>query len=186
MKDRLESFISENRDSFDAYEPADHLWDNIRKREPAVHERRHSIRLIIYRVAAVIAIFLASWILHDYIDYQRRINSDNQSAQIYQMVPELKETENYYNNLVNEKMEELTPYFTTMPGLDHEVRSDLTELDSVYASLKKDLSDNIANDQVIEAMIQNYRMKLEILEDLLGELKLEQNPVHHEANGPTI
>ena len=37
--------------------------------------------------------------------------------------------------------------------------------------------------QVIEAMIQNYRMKLEILEDLLNELKTEKNPVQHETKG---
>ena len=47
---------------------------------------------------------------------------------------------------------------------------DLSELDSIYSSLKKDLRENIDNEQVLEAMIQNYRMKLKILEDLLLDI----------------
>ena len=39
------------------------------------------------------------------------------------------------------------------------------ELDSVYISLKSDLKDNIANHEVIEAMIQNYRLRISILEE---------------------
>jgi len=44
-----------------------------------------------------------------------------------------------------------------------------------YEAIKNDLKDNVANDQIIEAMIQNYRLKLRILEELQSEIKQEKN-----------
>ena len=41
--------------------------------------------------------------------------------------------------------------------------------------IKKDLKDNIANQDVIEALIQNYRIKINILEDMLTVLKANEN-----------
>ena len=53
--------------------------------------------------------------------------------------------------------------------------TDMEELDEVYVELKEDLKDNASNPEVIEAMILNYRVKLEILEDLLNQLKQKEN-----------
>ena len=51
----------------------------------------------------------------------------------------------------------------------------MEELDQVYEELKEDLNDNASNPEVIEAMILNYRVKLEILEELLDQLKAKEN-----------
>jgi len=90
-------------------------------------------------------------------------------------IPELVETETYYNNMVSTKLNELKIYTTGNPEIENDVKYDLNELDSVYAEIKQDLKDNVANDEVIEALIQNYRLKLKILEDLLEQLKQSQN-----------
>ena len=55
-----------------------------------------------------------------------------------------------------------------------ESQFDLTELDSIYSSLREDLKDDVANEEVIEAMVQNYRLRVEILEEMLLFLN-EQN-----------
>jgi 3-hydroxyacyl-CoA dehydrogenase len=47
----------------------------------------------------------------------------------------------------------------------------MSELDSLYSALKADLKDNVANQEVIEAIIENYRLRIAILEELLAELK---------------
>ena len=57
----------------------------------------------------------------------------------------------------------------------------MLELDSTYAQLKLDLKDNVANEQIIEAMIQNYRIKLQILEKMLDHLKAMKNNNHKET-----
>ncbi len=183
MKDRLEEFIEQHRSGFDVYDPPENLWRGIRKRKASTLRSRKSVRILL-QTAAAAAIFIAAWYLHGYADRQNMTGIRN--SQLYREVPELKEAEFYYERQVSVKMKELQPYFRQVPGLSHEVSEDLSELDSVCVSLKRDLKDNVANDEVIEAMIRNYRMKLEILEDLLQQLKGEQNPDQYETNESVI
>ena len=68
-------------------------------------------------------------------------------------------------------MDELKPVMANCPALAEELNYDMTELDSVYTDLKKDLKDNMANQEVVEAIIENYRLKIRILEELLSEIK---------------
>ena len=86
---------------------------------------------------------------------------------IIQNIPELEEAEIYYTGLLNEKISQVKPLLEQYPELGTSLDRDLSELDSIYDELQKDLRDNIANDEVVEAMIQNYRLKIQILEDLL-------------------
>jgi len=97
-------------------------------------------------------------------------------------IPELREAEIYYTNMVDNRLEELTPLIQQDPELQNELNNDLSELDSLYTELQKDLVDNIANDEVVEAMIQNYRLKLEILEDLLEKLQETSKNEENEKN----
>ncbi len=41
------------------------------------------------------------------------------------------------------------------------------ELDSLSAQIIRDLNDNIASQEVVEALITNYRLRIELMEDML-------------------
>jgi len=84
-----------------------------------------------------------------------------------QIVPELRETEIYYANKLNTLLKQARPLLTSNPGLEEELYSDLSRLDSLCLEIKHDLKDNISNQNVIEALILNYRIKVQILEDML-------------------
>jgi hypothetical protein len=173
-RDRLEQFIAENRDQFDLYDPGEKVWSDISN---SIHKHRRLPRLnkILWRAAAVIIIFAASFLLQEYLQ-RNQIFIGNREKRIQSVeVPELYEAEIYYAKLVDEKIREVEPLLIDHPGLDGELRNDLAELDSIYADLQHDLVDNIANDEVVEAMIQNYRLKLDILKDLLEYLHETSN-----------
>jgi len=89
--------------------------------------------------------------------------------------PQLKETEIYYNNLVNSLYSEATPMLTANPEIKKEFFSDISHLDSICSEIKKDLKDNVANQEVVEALIQNYRIKIRLLEEMLTMLKENKN-----------
>ena len=55
--------------------------------------------------------------------------------------------------------------------IDQQVTSEFAELDTVYRSLNNDLKENIDNREVLEAMILNYRMRLEILQSIMQQLQ---------------
>jgi len=169
-KDRLEQFIAENRDQFDLYEPDDKAWNEISKR---IQKQRRfpGWKTILWRAAAVILIFAISFLVQEYLQ-RHNILIGKRDRQIQPVeIPELHEAEIYYASLVDEKIREIEPLLINHPELGNELKNNLEELDSIYAELQKDLIDNIANDEVVEAMIQNYRLKLDILEDLLDYLQ---------------
>jgi len=179
-KDKLESFIQENRNEFDFHVPGKNVWHKIKPgKEPDIKGSRKFLR-IMSRVAAVLLIFVASYAFHEYMDIRQEKFANNRDNEFYNLKPEIKEAEYYYNNQVTMKLSELQPFLTKFPGLESEVMMDLSELDSIYSSLKKDLKENIDNEQVLEAMIQNYRMKVKILEDLLLDISPNKTQENHE------
>jgi hypothetical protein len=169
-RDRLEQFIAENRDQFDIYDPGNRVWDGIKNRFRK-GRRLPSWKTIIWWAAAVLIIFAASFLLQEYL-HRNEMFTGRKDKKIQDVeIPELQEAEIYYTNLVDEKIQEIEPLLKNHPELGDELKNDLSELDSIYAELQKDLKDNIANDEVVEAMILNYRLKLQILEDLLRFLQ---------------
>lgn len=165
MKDKLEKFIQENREGFDLYEPNPDIWKKIEK---GVNKRSINWNNFIWRAAVIILLVGFSFLFYDYLE-NRDISSRNRAKDIE--IPELKEAEIYYTHMLNKRLKEIQPILVHHPELDDELKTDLSELDSIYSELQKDLNDNVANHEVIEAMIQNYRLRLNILEDILNELK---------------
>ena len=52
---------------------------------------------------------------------------------------------------------------------------DFTEMDKAFLELKEDLKDDVDNEEVVEAMINNYRLKLKILERIMIEIEEKDN-----------
>jgi len=167
MKDRLEQFISDNRDQFDLFEPDEKLWAGI---EPRVSQKKTfgiGWKGVLSRAAAVLIIFAASYMVQEILHRRQSVITKNTEENILKEIPELQEAEIYYTSLLNNKIEQIEPLISENPELGETLQQDLSELDSIYTELQKDLRDNIANDEVVEAMIQNYILKIQILEDLL-------------------
>jgi len=171
MKESLEQFVKNRREEFDDAIPGNGVWLGIEKSLSTDSNRFRKPLRILGRAAAVLIIFAASWIFHEFRDQRNSLGENSES--LYKMVPELKEAELYYSNQVNSMLQELKPYFASYPGLGNEVKTELDALEKAYQSLKEDLNDQVATEEVVEAMIQNYRLKLSILEDILSELKKE-------------
>ena len=164
MKDRLEQFISDNRDQFDLFEPDDKLWAGIESRVAQKKPFRIGWKGVLSRAAAVLIIFAASFLVQEILHRRQLVVTENNELN---EIPELQEAEIYYTSLLNSKIEQIEPLISENPELGETLQQDLSELDSIYTELQKDLRDNIANDEVVEAMIQNYILKIQILEDLL-------------------
>jgi len=174
--DRFEEFIRDNRDKFDVRDPDPGVWRRINDQLRA--NRKISWRIILQRVAIVTIIFAASYAVNEFIHRYRNgstravVTPDPSGGYA---IPGFREAESYYAGLVNQKMNELKPIMANCPALKEELNQDMSELDTVYADLMNDLKDNMANQEVIEAIIENYRLKISILENLLSEIKPREN-----------
>ena len=175
MSDRLEDFVRQNREQFDLREPDPSIWLKINPANAPVVKERRSMRWL--RVAAAVAMIFAGSTAGIYFLTGGKAEMDQYSSELYM---EIQETEQYYSQMVNQRYDELKPFLASDPAAEEMLSIDMEELDEVYSDLKEDLKDNASNPEVIEAMILNYRVKLEILEDLLNQLKEKENQDYEE------
>jgi hypothetical protein len=167
--DKLEEHIRKDREDLDRYSPRKGIWRNIRKNL----NKGNSLSRQWISIAALIVVIIGTAVVFFRPEY-RWSSSDkqkNNSDDLTRVAPQLKETETYYNNLINSLYSEAKPMLTNNPEIKKELNSDLSQLDSICTDLKKDLKDNIANQDVVEALIRNYRIKIRLLEDMLIVLK---------------
>lgn len=172
MSDKLEKFVRANSSEFDFQEPRPELWQGIEK--AITPKKIIPWRLYFSRAAVVILLIGASLVIQRVWMNKAQMRPDK-VADIEIDIPELREAEMYYSGMINAKLEEVKPLLSEYPTLEEELNSDLSELDSIYSGLKSDLKDNIANHEVIEAMIQNYRLRISILEDMLTFLGSQED-----------
>ena len=81
----------------------------------------------------------------------------------------------FYNSLANTLYLQAKPMLTSQPDIEKELENDLQRIDNICSEIKNDLKDNVSNQEVIEALIQNYTIKIHILEDMLRILKENEN-----------
>jgi hypothetical protein len=168
--DKLEKFIKENRNSLDRYDPSADTWRKIKKGIGA--GRKPAFKWI--SIAAMVVLILGSALLV----FNMTIRRNNLFGTSYAEQKDLKETEIFYKSTVNTLYLEARPMLTGQPEIKEELDNDLARIDSLCADMRKDLKDNVANEEVVEALIQNYRIKIQILEDMLGVLKKNNGQVN--------
>lgn len=165
--DKLEKFIQENREAFDGEHPSLKVWAQVEKQlgapeKPAPIVRRPWKRL---QIAAAVALLLLVGAFGGsrYAHYQYQ-------KQLAAALPlEFKDAADYYERQIEQGMAQLTAL-----GADtHDVRNDLRQLEVSFEQLKKEManSPNMANEAFINAMIANYRIRIDILERVLERVK---------------
>jgi len=177
--DNLEEYIRKHREEMDRYKPSPAIWRRIRK------ELKTSNNLRWLSIAAMITVILGTAVVLYRPGYKlsQKTAAENSSKPIMKSSTQLMETEIYYNNLANSLYLEATPMLARYPEIEKELFTDISQLDSICSDIKKDLKDNVANQDVIEALIQNYRLKISLLEDMLSILmQNEENPEKSESH----
>lgn len=151
MKDNFKDFVNSQREDFEVYDTnKDQLWDKI---DQNLHPHHYSGW---WRMAAAIAlIFVISGTLYV-------------SLRTPALPQEVVEAENYYSSTMADQMKFIK---SQNIEIDPAILRDLDTLDQQYESLKNDLKDDIDNEEVVSAMIATYRVKLEILEQILNEIQ---------------
>ena len=188
MQDDLEKFVNNNRAAFDAKAPSFALCENIekelnqKKEEKVVplsvikSERNH-FRMRIMRYGSIAAVGLLLLTVGGVIGSQWFGSNNNGSVagaeiSLSDVSDEYAETEAFYAQKVNSSIKELKKR-----NYDNSILEDIEELDAAFQELKKELgqSNAFSNEEIIQAMIENYQMKIEILERVLERLPNEND-----------
>jgi hypothetical protein len=159
--DKLEKHIISVRDNMDIHDPDPALWSRIEEDLPG---SGHHLRTFMWRAAAVI-IVVGTALTLTVISFDPSGLKNNPEMKL------VRETDVYYNNLIRSLYEEAEPMLIANPDVRSELTIGMNELDSLSKQIRDDLHDKVANREVIEALIHNYRLRIELLEDMLAVMR---------------
>ncbi len=173
-EDKLEQFVRKNAEDFNSLEPPVMAWEAIEKELPA--PKQTPVRKLwpyAWKAAAAILIFASAWLLNDYVDHYKSEGSHLSKVETASnpQLTELSDAEAYYTTKISNKQAELAVYARQHPEIIEDLKKEFMEMDKNKAELKKDLSESNADEKVIEAIMLSYRVKLEILDQMLTELR---------------
>lgn len=163
--DELEKHIRNNREAMDIHDPDPSVWNRIETQLPRSHR---TLIPQMWKAAAAVLIAVAG--LTALLRITGITGPRENSAQSI-----VRETEQYYNSLLASLYSEAEPMLTSNPVIRTELEAGMSELDTISMSIREDLKDNVATGEVIEALIRNYRLRIELLEDMLSVMN-EKNP----------
>jgi len=155
MEDRFEQFVNENRAAFDDKEAPAQVWIQIEKELEKTTKKTRPIRRWL-SIAAIGVVLLGVGTL-----FGQYLANQDQSNNLMVQYPEVFEVEQYYKQQVDFQIQNLSD-----TQEKSQVEQDLSQLDAVYQELKNELfQSGVKNEEkIVEAMIQHYKTKLEILE----------------------
>lgn len=160
----LKNFIDVNRESFEVYDHPQDDWEAISKKLDLQEKRTKSVvipLIYVWRSAAVFLVVIGAAF------YMSWVNWKSQSQEVM-MSAELREAEYYYGELIATKVAHISQLDQ---NAEREVFRNMETLDQAFNELKSDLKDNADNEEVIHAMIDNYKIKLQILEQIITQLE---------------
>lgn len=170
--DNFEKHIRENATKFDTHK-ADRakMWANIsaeiQKKEPKVIPlwKRPMLRI----AASVVLVLGISAIIGLY-------QFGASSADTQYASRELLEIDMYYQDLVSYQVQLVKNNPNITEENKEEFLSFMDDLDAEYDVLRKEMRKNLDNERVLEAIIANYKKRIELIENLLHQLNESKKP----------
>lgn len=173
--DGLECYIKQHREELDTVIPNVNLWSGIEKTLPGTNRPKAVIVRIpwqrnLLRIAASLTLLLSGVGIGTW--YAR---SSAGAMDMADVSSEYGELEQYYRRDIAVKQEKLATFTGNRPA---EINLDLDQLDQMMQELRKELADvpSANREQVVRAMIENYKAKTAILERVLEDLDTTHQP----------
>lgn len=168
MNNNLENFIRSNREDFDMASPDLRVWANIDRNLASRRPRRLPLWRNLILAASVL--FLLG--IGTLIGLQINQNTDAYRS-LSDVSLEHQELEQYYEKQLQEKTALLASYGNN----DLSVDKDLQQLEGFLGELQQELQEAPKGneEQIVNAMIENYQDRLEILERVLSRIKTQPN-----------
>jgi len=169
MKDDLKKYLNDNRQDFERNAPSDDLWSKIN--EDLRPEKKKKDNSFSWRIAASIAIVLGLGAFFLFQEDSPIVEpseggmaeiTDAEENLMSNVSSDLEEVETYYSMQVNNRMNQLQAF-----EIDEDLILEIDELKKEFEALKKEMGVGADQSMIVEAMINNYRLRLMLLEDLL-------------------
>lgn len=167
----IDDLIRENKDFFEEAEPSKgHMERFNTKLELRFHKHAPVRSIVPYLLRAAVVTLLVT--LSSLWTWDHFIRPSSSRTTLGQVSPQYKEVENYYIHQVNLMEGEIVNIdLKNNPEQKKELMKEMKSMDSVYVSLQKELKANPNDERIINAMIEHYQTKLEVMNYIVSQLK---------------
>lgn len=176
--DPFEQFVKDHKEEFDHLVPREDLFEKIETRQPKVI--RMSARVMFTRAIAAMLIFAVGFAANEFISFDRntdsRMANGNHNEDLEtSSYKDFYEMQMYYTQQIDLVRTDIVALSGGDEVINEEIDLQLEDLKSIFEELKDDLNDQTNDEEVIEAMIMNYRVKLKMLEEMKNQLDPSTN-----------
>jgi hypothetical protein len=176
----IEDIIRSNKDYFEDAEPSEgHLERFNRKLEKKFQVRTIKRSIVPYLLKAAVVTLLIT--LSSLWTWDHFIRTGSSRMTLGQVSPQYKEVENYYVHQVNMMEGEITNFDLNNSEQKTMILKEIKSMDSTYVSLQKELKANPNDERIINAMIEHYQTKLEVMTYIVNQLKAIRNENHNKT-----
>ncbi len=166
----LDEFITNNRNLLDSEEPDDGHEDRFRARLGHLKKKTAPMKTmkLLFRVASIFLVIASlSFLAYKYTGINE--SAVSQKMALSQVSDEYKEVEEYYQKTIDKKLTRLEN-LRCENSIEQKksVYDDLKELDTMYSDLQNELVHNANDERIINAMINSYQMKANVIDKVLA------------------
>jgi len=167
----IDELIRSNRDFFEEAEPSKGHFERFeRKLEVRFGTGTVKRSIVPYLLKAAVVTLLVT--LSSLWTWDTFLNPGRNKMALGDVSPQYREVENYYIHQVNMMESELGSItLTNDPEHNEMLKNEMKGMDSVYVQLQKDLKANPNDERIINAMIEHYQTKVEVMSYILNQLK---------------
>lgn len=191
-KNKIERFVRDNREEFDAFEPSVDLWSKIEKQLPKtetkviplnnniVSRKKSLVSRTIWQIAASVIVVLGL----GFATFQYFKVPQNADPDIARVDTDQAKAAFQYASLIETKRGELRQIEQEDPELYEQFAGEIEKLDQDYNGLKSQLPQTPNQEVLVEAMIQNLQRQIDLLNTQLSIIQRikQQQGSHDNSN----
>ena len=178
--DNLEDFIKNNREGFNCEKPSTDVWKRIQAERketettPISKGKRAVVPMQIMKMAASFLILALAAFGGYKLMNETSTDGESVVSHTENLPVELVELDQYYESQVRMSLTQVNKLIADT-SIINEVKEELQLLDKEKGKLFEEYGDEMDDKQVVEALMSTYRMKLQVLENILSLLKENEN-----------
>jgi cytochrome c-type biogenesis protein CcmH/NrfG len=171
----IEDIIRNNRAFFEDQEPSEGHFERFSVKLEIRRQKMAGKRSIVpYLLKAAVVTLLVT--LSSLWTWDHFIRPGSRRMTLSEVSPQYKEVENYYLHQVNLMEGEILNLDTNQtPEQKEMLIKEMQSMDSTYISLQKELKANPNDERIINAMIEHYQTKLDVMTYIVSQLKSIRN-----------
>lgn len=165
----LEDKIRKNHEHYDVHEPEDGHFDRFAsKLDAAFHQKKENKfrSYLKYAAGIIIVASIGGFLLLQF-------GGNSSSAVANPLNEELALVTDHYNRLTDEKLQEISTCTTSdeeAEKINQMAREQIQELEADARPLQEELNNGNSNNKVYGALINNYRTRIKILDNILYQI----------------